>query len=64
MDFGLSEEQRLLEETFRSWLAEHAPATRVRELAAAGEDGLGALWPELAELGAAGVLIPEEHGGS
>ncbi len=64
MDFGLSEEQRLLEETFRSWLAEHAPITRVRELVAAKADPLGALWPELAELGAAGVLIPEEYGGS
>ena len=64
MDFGLSEEQRLLEETFRSWLAEHAPIARVRELVSRGAEGLGALWPELAELGAAGVLVPEEHGGS
>ena len=64
MDFGLSDEQRLLEETFRDWLAEHAPITRVRELIAddAGYDR--ALWTEFAELGAAGVLIPERFGGS
>ena len=63
MDFGLSDEQRLLEETFRGWLAEHAPITRLRELIE-NEGYDRALWTGLAELGAAGVLIPERFGGS
>jgi alkylation response protein AidB-like acyl-CoA dehydrogenase len=64
MDFGLSEEQRLLEDTLRRYLAEHVPAKRVRELMATGTAHDAELWSGLAELGAAGVLIPAEHGGS
>lgn len=66
MDFGLSDEQRLLQETFRGWLAENAPVERVRALCESegGATGLRELWAGLAELGAAGVLIPETHGGS
>jgi alkylation response protein AidB-like acyl-CoA dehydrogenase len=65
MDFGLSDEQRLLQDTFRSFLRERVPVARVREIAAAKDaDGVNGLWSELAELGAAGVLVPEEHGGS
>ncbi len=65
MDFGLSEEQRLLQDTLRSYLRERVPIARVREIAGAKDaGGVNALWSELAELGAAGVLVPEEHGGS
>ncbi len=66
MDFGLSDEQRLLQRTFQDWLAEHAPITRVRELSESktAERELRELWRRLAELGAAGVLIPESYGGS
>ncbi len=64
MDFALSDDQRLLESTFDSYLAENVPISRVRELIGAGAAGRTALWSELAELGAAGVLVPEEHGGS
>ncbi len=66
MDFGLSEEQKLLQETFRGWLGEHAPVERVRKLSESeeGKAELGAFWRRLAELGAAGVLIPESFGGS
>ncbi len=64
MDFGLSEEQLLLESTVRRYLDEAAPITRVREIAE-GNSGFDAeLWRGLAELGAVGVLIPEERGGS
>ncbi len=64
MDFGLSEEQQLLQSTFRSYLADQVPTPRVRELTEGGPEALAALWRRLAELGAAGVLIPEEYGGS
>jgi alkylation response protein AidB-like acyl-CoA dehydrogenase len=64
MDFSLSEEQQLLAQTLRRFLDEECPVTRVRELVAdeAGHDG--GTWKALCELGIAGLLIPEEHGGS
>jgi len=64
MDFGLSEDQRLLEETIRSFLADRVPITRVRELRDEPCCNDRAIWTELAELGATGILIAEEHGGS
>jgi alkylation response protein AidB-like acyl-CoA dehydrogenase len=64
MDFGLSDDQRLLEETIRSFLADRVPITRVRELRDEPCCNDRAIWKELAELGATGILIAEEHGGS
>jgi alkylation response protein AidB-like acyl-CoA dehydrogenase len=64
MDFALSDEQRLLEESLRRYLAESVPVARVREIAATESAHEAKLWSELAELGAAGVLVPEDHGGS
>jgi alkylation response protein AidB-like acyl-CoA dehydrogenase len=64
MDFGLSEDQRLLENTIRSFLADRVPITRVRELRDAACPNDRKIWRELAELGATGILISEEHGGS
>src|SRR5690606_41088419 len=63
MDFGLSEEQRLLEQTLRRWLAEQVPVARVREIAARDDAAGAALWQGLAELGVLGLLVPEAHGG-
>ncbi len=64
MDFALSEEQNLLAESLRRYLEAECPVTRVREIVAeqAGRDG--GSWKALCELGVAGLLIPEEHGGS
>ena len=64
MDFGLSEDQRLLEETVRGFLRDRVPIERVRELRAAPCPNDRELWKALAELGATGILIPEAHGGS
>ncbi|MBW2372153.1 MAG: acyl-CoA/acyl-ACP dehydrogenase [Deltaproteobacteria bacterium] len=64
MDFGLSEDQLLLEETVRGFLADQVPITRVRELRDEECPSDRALWRDLAELGVAGILVPEEHGGS
>jgi alkylation response protein AidB-like acyl-CoA dehydrogenase len=63
VDFGLTEEQRLLEQTLRRWLAEHLPIARVREIAASETGFDPGLWKGIAELGVAGLLVPEEHGG-
>lgn len=64
MDFGLSEDQRLLEKTVRSFLQDRVPIARVRELRDAGCPNDPAIWQGLAELGLAGILIDEERGGS
>ena len=64
MDFGLSDDQLLLEETIRSFLKDRVPITRVRELRDAPCPNDRGIWKQLAELGMTGILIPEEHGGS
>ncbi len=64
MDFGLSEDQLLLEQTLRGFLAEQVPIERVRELREKDCPNDRAIWGALAELGVTGVLIPEAQGGS
>ena len=51
MDFGLSDDQRLLEETIRSFLADQVPITRVRELRGKDCPNDRSIWRQLAELG-------------
>ena len=64
MDFGLSEDQLLLEETLRSFLGDKVPIARVRELRDEDCPNDRAIWRSLAELGVTGILIPEAQGGS
>ena len=63
MDFGLSAEQELLQNTAREFLSQECPPGLVREL----YDDPKGFSPELhrktAELGWTGLLIPEAHGG-
>jgi alkylation response protein AidB-like acyl-CoA dehydrogenase len=64
VDFGLSEEQTLLQDTIRRYVESECPATRVRAImeSATGHDP--DLWRGLAELGVAGLVVPAEHGGT
>ena len=64
MDFGLSDDQKLLEETVRAFLADRVPITRVRELREEPCPNDRELWKALAELGVTGILVPEARGGS
>jgi alkylation response protein AidB-like acyl-CoA dehydrogenase len=64
MDFALSEEQGLLAASLRRFLEAECPVTRVRELVARRPGHDGGAWKRLAELGVAGLLVPEAHGGS
>jgi alkylation response protein AidB-like acyl-CoA dehydrogenase len=64
MDFGLSEEQVLLQETIRGFAENECPTTRLRELFDEGSGHDPALWSSLAEMGIAGLIIPEEQGGA
>ena len=64
MDFGLSDEQKLLDDSVRRFLAERLPIARVRELRDAGQAFDRDAWKELAALGVVGCLVPEEFGGA
>ncbi|MEE2664357.1 MAG: acyl-CoA dehydrogenase family protein [Myxococcota bacterium] len=64
MDFGLSEDQILLERTVRSFLADQVPIERVRELRERECPNDRATWSALASLGVSGMLVPEAQGGS
>lgn len=63
MEFSLSEEQRLLQDSINRFLETKCPLDRVREVAESGETRLGDVWAGLTELGIPGILIPEEQGG-
>jgi len=65
MTFALTEEQVLLRDASRDFVREQAPVTRLRKMRDAGRNGRDPeLWREMAAMGWAGVLVPEEHGGS
>jgi alkylation response protein AidB-like acyl-CoA dehydrogenase len=64
VDFGLSEDQSLFQQSLRRWLAERAPLERVRAIMESKNGFDRALLGELAEQGVTGVLIPVEHGGA
>jgi alkylation response protein AidB-like acyl-CoA dehydrogenase len=61
----LNEEQTMLRDSARSFLAENAPVAQLRALRD-GRDADGysrPLWQAFAEMGYAGVLVPEAQGG-
>jgi alkylation response protein AidB-like acyl-CoA dehydrogenase len=64
MDFGLSDEQRLLQHTVEGFLDKENDPTRLRARFDAEEAFDEAFWRGLAELGLAGLVIPEAHGGA
>lgn len=64
MDFGLSQDQKLLDESVRDSLQSRVPIERVRELRELDCPNDRAIWKGLAELGATGILVSEELGGS
>jgi len=64
VNFDLSEEQQLLQETVRQFAANECPPTRVRAIFD-GEDGHDpSLWKGLVELGLGAVAVPDELGGA
>ena len=63
MDFGLSEEQELLQQSARDFLARECPTALVRELMRS-EDGYARGFHEkLAAMGWTGLIIPDSFGG-
>ena len=62
MNFDFSDDQQAIKSTAREFLAARFKAEKVRELAESGTYD-DALWREMAELGWAGIFLPEQHGG-
>jgi len=62
----LNEEQTMIRDGAKSWVQEKSPVTAFRKVRDSGnEDGFDrAAWKEMAEMGWAGILIPEEFGGT
>ena len=65
MPLYLNDEQTMLRDTTRDFVAEHAPVGHLRTLRDAN-DATGFsrdLWKQFAEMGFTGILIGEDHGG-
>lgn len=63
MDFSLTQDQRLMQESLARTLAERVSLDRVRKFAHDPADTGADIWTLLAEFGLPGILIPEEYGG-
>ena len=57
MDFGLSDEQVLLQDSLSRLLAKHAPLARTRAFADSGEARADDVWQALIGLGLPGLLV-------
>jgi len=64
MNFDFSEDQKLLQQTARDYLAEHSPLTVCREVLETDQPYAAELWKGAAEMGWQGAVIPEEFGGA
>jgi alkylation response protein AidB-like acyl-CoA dehydrogenase len=64
MDFALSEEQELLQETVRSFVEKECPAALARQIFDGDRASAAKLWRGLVEIGVAGLVIPEKFGGA
>ena len=65
MSLVLTEEQTMLRDSARTFLAENGPITQLRQLRDANDnDGFSRpLWERFAEMGYSGALVPEAQGG-
>lgn len=64
MEFGLSSEQKLLNETVRRFVEQQVPLDRVRQIAAERSGFDRTIWQGLTDLGVLGIIVPEQYGGA
>ena len=65
MALVLTEDQELLAQTARDFVRTNSPISRLRALRDGQDMGFSPdVWQEMAQLGWAGILIPEEYGGA
>jgi alkylation response protein AidB-like acyl-CoA dehydrogenase len=63
MEFDLSDTQRMMQQSARTFLAGECPTARVRKLMAGDTAYDAELWSGMAEQGWPAIIIGEEHGG-
>jgi alkylation response protein AidB-like acyl-CoA dehydrogenase len=63
VDFDLSEDQRLLQDSVRRFLSERVPVDRVRAIMETESGHDLELWSELHQLGVGSLVVPSRHGG-
>ncbi|MEM7078990.1 MAG: acyl-CoA dehydrogenase family protein [Pseudomonadota bacterium] len=63
MNFEFGEEQTLVRDQARGFLAEHCPPAVVRQVLEGDELYAAQLWQKIAEMGWTATVIPEEFGG-
>jgi alkylation response protein AidB-like acyl-CoA dehydrogenase len=63
MDFAFSEEQEMLRESVRRFLADNCPTSYVRKMMADPSSHDPAFWKQISDLGWLALLIPEPYGG-
>ena len=64
MEFGLSPDQKLLQDSVRRYTEAQLPLDRIREYANTKTGFHTGIWNGLVELAATGVLVPEQYGGA
>src|SRR6185312_8991467 len=66
VDFEFSADQEMLRDSVRRFLSDKAPISYVRDAYEDAGDALGrdAVWDGLRDIGAVGLLVPEEFGGA
>lgn len=62
--FTLTEDETLVRDAATSFVTDRAPASAFRAVRDAGKTQDETLWAEMAAMGWAGILVPEEHGGT
>ena len=64
MNFDLTDEQRMLQETVAQYVENECPMARLREIFDGDEGHDPVLWKGLAELGVVGLAIGDQYGGA
>jgi alkylation response protein AidB-like acyl-CoA dehydrogenase len=63
MDFSLTSDQRMMQDSLTRTLAEASSLDRVRKFAGDLTDKGGDIWKAMTDFGLAGIVVPQEHGG-
>ena len=60
----LNDEQTMLRDMAREWVDNESPVTAFRKLRDSGEALDAGAWTDMGQMGWAGIVVPEAHGGS
>jgi alkylation response protein AidB-like acyl-CoA dehydrogenase len=63
MDFSLTSDQKMMQDSLTRTLADASSLDRVRKFAGDLTDKGGDIWKAMIDFGLAGIVVPQEHGG-